>query len=464
MNLKTILDELGRRQKPSLFILNEFLFKEQLDFVLDPAPFKTAVCSRRSGKTIACAADLLNKATTEEGIVCLYITLSRSNAKKIIWRELKKLNKKFELGGKPNEQELSMEFSNGSFIYCSGAKDKGQIENFRGLPIRRAYLDESQSFPQYIKDLIDDVLEPALMDYNGDLILIGTPGPVPAGYFFDCAHSSAWSHHAWTFFQNPHISLKSKKTHQQVFERVLKRRGISADDPSIQREWFGKWALDRNSLVYQYNESVNHYETLPIENYTYIMGVDFGFEDADAIAILAWSEKSPITYLVEELVINKQGITPLVSQIEALQKRFPISKIVADFGGLGKKIAEEITRRWQIPLVAAEKQRKNETIEIFNDSLRTGHFKAKNNSRFAMDSMLVEWDKDKSTPEKKTISNRFHSDICDAVIYSYKYSPAFSWTPEAPKPKYGTPEWMNQQVDEMEQAAIDYFENQSKTI
>lgn len=462
-NLPLILKNLKVRTT-NKFKLEDFLFKEQLKFVRDPNSFKTAVCSRRSGKTIACDGDLSETAVNFPDTVSLYITLSRNNAKKIVWNEIKKTNRQFGLGGVPNESDLSIRYPNNSLIYCSGASDKTEIEKFRGLPLKKVYIDECQSFPSYIKDLVDDVISPALMDYNGTLCLIGTPGPIPAGFFHDCANSEFWSHHSWTFQQNPHILTKSESTYEQILQRELKRRGVTIDDPSIQREYFARWVLDSDSLVYHYDKAKNSYNQLPSGKYIYILGLDFGFEDSDALAVLAWSESSPITYLVDEIVVSKQGITPLVAQIEELRKKYSITKIVADFGGLGKKISEEISRRYQLPLQPADKARKVESIELMNDALRRGHFMAKSSSRFAADSMLCEWDKDKSSPEKRVISNRFHSDILDAALYAFRESPAFSWQAPIAKIVYGTPEWAKKEVENMENEAIQFFEEQERLM
>lgn len=451
--------ELAKRALPSKFDINNFLFDKQLAFVLDPAPFKTAVCSRRSGKTVACAADLINTALNNPGTESVYITLSRSDAKKIIWKELLNINRTYDLGGKPNNTELTLTFPNNSIVSASGAKDGTAIEQFRGRAFKKVYIDESQSFKSYIKDLIDEVLGPALMDYAGSLALIGTPGPIPAGFFYECAHqeNSIWSNHAWTYFDNPHIARKSKKTHQQGLQRELDRRGVTASDPSIQREWFGKWEFDANSLLLRYNSTINDFQILADRKYTYVMGIDLGFVDADAIAILAYSDDEPTTYLVEEIVIPKQGITELVEQISRMQKKYDIAKMMIDEGGLGKKIAEEIRRRHHIPVQQAEKQRKMENIAFLNDALRTGRFKAKADSHFAQDSYLVEIDRDKSTPDKIKVRDNFHSDIIDAVLYAFKESPAFAYQPPIVKPKPNTPEWFKQEVDDMEQAAIDHF-------
>jgi phage terminase large subunit len=231
--------EYKRRRGGPKFRVEDFCFKEQLDFIRDTAQYKTAVCSRRAGKTIACAADLIDTALTNPDIVCLYVTLRRNNAMKLVWPELKKINTAFELGGNPNETHLSLTFPNGSVIYCSGAKDKNEIENFRGLPLKKVYVDECQSFRAYIEDLIDDVLSKALFDYAGTLCLIGTPGLVPAGYFYDQTKSKAYHHHFWTMFQNPHLERKSGKTVQALVDADCERMGVTISHPKIQRDALG---------------------------------------------------------------------------------------------------------------------------------------------------------------------------------------------------------------------------------
>lgn len=439
------------------FNLTSFLFDKQLAFVEDPASFKVAVCSRRSGKTVACAAHLIHTAINTNDCNCVYITLSGTSGKRIIWKEFKQILKKFELKAKINEIELSFTFPNGSTVYVAGAKDTSEIEKFRGMAMKLVYIDECQSFREYIKDLIDDIIGPALMDYAGTLCLIGTPGAVPTGYFHECAVTSnedQWTKHYWTFWDNPHIEVKSGMPHQAVFDREMKRRGITnIMEPSVQREWFGKWVLDSDSLLLKYEESKNHFEILPtlpgIAKYTYILGIDVGFKDADALAVLAYSDHDATTYLVEEVVAEKQGLTELVEQIQVLQSKYDFAHMVMDMGGLGLKLGEEMIRRYQLPVVAAEKQRKMENIALLNDSLRSGRFKAKASSKFAQDSYLIEIDRDKSRPDRIVVSDRFHSDIVDAVLYAFKVSPAYSYTPPIPKALPGSKRWLQEQVDGM---------------
>lgn len=451
-----VLRELAKRGSEP-FRLEKYLFPEQLAFVKDPAPFKLGLTTRRAGKTVSCAADLMHSALTTAESISLYITLSRSNAKRLVWPELKRINRKFSLKASFNESELKVELPNGAIIYCSGANDRSEIEKFRGLAVKTVYIDECQSFPNYIEDLINDVLSPALMDYAGTLCLIGTPGPIPTGFFYDASRSSTWKQHNWSFWDNPHIVAKSGVTHQELFQRELKRRGVTEDNPSIQREWFGKWVLDSDSLVFTYSSSKNDYIDLPTAKYTYILGIDIGYDDADALAVLAFNDQSKHTYLCKEVITKKQGLSELVNQIEVLQKQYDISKIVMDTGSLGKKIAEEIIRRYKIPVEAAEKNRKNEYIELLNDALRTGSLLVKSGSRFAHDAMRVEWDLDKSTPDKKVVSKRFHSDICDAVLYAWRCSYSFTYQQPKAKPVYGTKQWADEEAIRLEEQAMEHF-------
>jgi hypothetical protein len=106
--------------------------------------------------------------------------------------------------------------------------------------------------------------------------------------------------------------------------------------------------------------------------------------------------------------------------------------MVMDTGGLGRKIAEELKVRAALPIKAAEKTRKLEYIELVNDALRTGRLLARQGSQFASDCLLVEWDATRTRGEARVISDRFHSDIADAVLYAFRES--LHWQHVAPAP------------------------------
>jgi hypothetical protein len=108
--------------------------------------------------------------------------------------------------------------------------------------------------------------------------------------------------------------------------------------------------------------------------------------------------------------------------------------------------------------------RKQENVAFLNDALRTGRFKARYDSNFVKDSFLVEIDRSKSTPDKIRLSDKYHSDIIDAVLYAFKVSPAFSYTPPEYKPAVGSPEWLANQPNEMWESAKSHFEAEADIL
>jgi hypothetical protein len=451
----------AKLQKP--FVLTEFLFKEQLDFVNDPSRYATAVCSVRAGKTVACAADLISTALTLPGTTGLYVTLARSSAKKIVWPDLLRILKQYNIPAKTHGIELSVSFPNGSKIYCTGANTEAETEKLRGLSnVAVAYVDESQAFRSHLSGLVDDVLAKRLYDMNGRLRLIGTPGPIPSGYFYDVSRNNSlgmdgkpvWAHHSWTLHQNPWIEKKSGKTVEELIQQDMARKGVTRDDPSIQRECYGRWVKDEESLLLVYNNETNHYDKLPEATYHYVLGIDVGYKDADSLSVLAWRDNSPVTYLVDEVVTERQLIEELVKQINTLMTKYPISKMVMDTGGLGKKIAEDMKARYALPIEPADKKDKMANYALLNNALRTGNFLAKRHSKFAEDCNILEKDRDKSKPDKIIIKG--HSDAVDSALYAFKLSPAYGYTPPAAGPKYGSPEWA---IQEAERIRIGIYED-----
>jgi phage terminase large subunit len=451
---RQIIHELAKRQKhreaealKPKFVISDFCFDKQIRFINDEAKFKTAVCSRRAGKTVSCAADLVHTCITNPGVNCAYITITRGTAKRIIWKDLISIIKKYDLKVHIDKQDLTFTFDNGSMLYISGADDEGEVEKYRGMRFKKVYIDEVQSFRSYIAELVNDVIIPALYDLDGSLILIGTPGPVPAGFFYDITQNKEWSHHHWTVYDNPFVGT-GKRTVQQIIEEANKVRGIDEQHPTHLRENMGLWVKDDSALVFQISSDRNLYTELPNpDKMTYIMGVDIGWTDSDAIAILGYDDINKNVYLVEEYVKSKQTISQLVAEITYLRDKYKPVRMVMDAGALGKKIQEEIRQRHGIHMEAAEKHRKLEFIELLNDDLRTGKIKVSKHSRFYEDCFKVQWDR--SNPHKPRISDIFHTDIGDSVLYSWRECRHYLSEKPPEALKAGTTEWMNRLEEEM---------------
>lgn len=461
-----ILKEIQRRKieaeeaaaKPQ-FTFDDFSFDAQKGFFRgEGARFRVAVCSRRAGKTVGIVGDAIDTILKEKNVLCLYITLTKQSARAIIWQDLVRVVEEYQLNIKLDH--LRLEATNrdtGSRFILAGAKDQMEIEKFRGLKIRKVYLDEVQSFRSYVKYFVNDILIPALRDLKGELYATGTPGPVKAGYFYEISQSNQWNNHKWTAFDNPfmHDPANGKDLEDTLTEERL-IKNIDATDPGYLRETYGEWVEDLDSLVFKFDRNKNTVDTLPEGDYDYVFGVDIGYEDADAIAVLAFDYKSKNVFLVEEMETSHQGITPLVNQILKLKAKYNPVKMVLDAGALGKKIQEEIRTRHGVNLIAAEKSRKAEFIELLNDDLRTEKMKAIKGSAFEEDCFLVQWDREARArnPESPKISRTYHSDIADAVLYAWRECKHYLSQPDVRRPGVRDPDYMAY----LEQLEMEAFE------
>jgi len=437
-------------------------FSKQNAFIMDKSRYIDAQCSRRAGKTNGLAIRFFQTMKKYPKSQCVYLSLTRDSAREIMWPVLQELNEKYRLGCTFVETKLTMTMPNGARLVLVGADMKNFIKRLKGRKHPGVGIDEAQDFGTHLQSLIDEVLTPSISDYeDGWLAVTGTPGPVPQGLFFEITQNKryGYSHHEWTLLENPYMPEPGR-----FIDDLKKKREWDDNHPTLLREWKNKWVLDVESLWIRYKETLNHYEARPKEKkWNYILGIDIGFKDADALAVLAWSEEDPCTYLVEELITPKQGLTELVLQVQGMYQKYPIVKSVIDEGGLGKKLAEEMRRRHAIPVQPADKARKQENVELLNDHLRRGLFKAKSDSRFVLDSYLVQIAWDKSSPDRIVVKKTPHSDIIDAVLYAFRESPAWSNLPSKnAEPVWGSQEWVRKEQERMWEEASQHFADKAE--
>ena len=437
--LARITQEMQRRERVAKWRPEALAFGPQRRFLEDKSKRKAACCSRRSGKTVSDALDLLFGATTAPWANQEYITLSLKNARRLVWPELVHFNREFSLGGVPhNDEEMRFPHLPGCpTIYIAGCKDKEEIEKARGIKVKKAIVDEAQSIrPSILKPLIDDVIEPSLLDFDGQLIITGTPGPIKAGFFYDItqgAQASGWSQHAWTLLDNPHLQRQSGKPPQQIIAELLERRKWTRDNPTFVREYLGRWVTDLDALVLHYDARRNGECVGPewLAGWTYVVAVDLGMRDADAIAVLGWAPHSQVIHVVYQDVVRKQSISVLGDKVKAVYDKYRPVGVVVDFGGLGAKIGDELQGRWQLPVKAAVKTNKAANLALLDDALLTGQLRARDGSPFADDCATTQWDQDARARGEQAIDDSTHSDIIDAVLYGYRECKA--WCEDAPE-------------------------------
>lgn len=429
-------------------------FKCQNDFILDPAKLKVAFCTRRAAKSYTAGLYLIKECLENPGVTCLFIGLTRLSVKAIIWKDiLKVINRKHNLGISFNETLLTATFPNGSIIYLVGVdSDEKEKEKLLGQKYRLVILDESASYTINQRELVYGILKPAVADYRGTICMMGTSGNLTKGLFFDITNGKepGWSTHRWTAHQNPHVA----RQWQEELDEIKRDRPLFMETPLFKQWYLNQWVVDEDKLVYKYNSSRNQYRDLPkyaAGEWTYSLGVDLGYEDSSAFTVAASHDYDKTLYFVETFKKSKMDITDVAEKIREFQKKYNCVKVVMD--GANKQAVEEIQKRHQIAITVADKQGKEDFIEIMNGEMIQGFIKLHeilaNPLSEEYQGLIWKMDGDKvAVPRKEHPACENH--LTDSALYIWRHN--YSYAADAhprPKPKWGTQEWAEQQVDEM---------------
>ena len=456
MNLAAIIQaaEIAERRAgitPPMPPFIDGLHAKQRAFVLDRSRNKAALCSRRAGKSWGLAAWLLEGGYTAPGAMSLYIARSKGLARQIMWPAFADLDAKYGLNLwlREIDGQLMVEMPNGHRIWLAGAKDSSEIEKFRGPKYRRVAIDEAQAYGAWLRTLVHDILEPALIDYKGEMALTGTPSAVPAGLFYEVTTGDGgqkWPVHQWTIRDNPHIADVDEE-----LVRIREKNGWKDEShPTYQREWLGVWVLDMGALVYPFCASRNGFVRMPESStWRWVIGMDLGFVDSTAWVVGAIQPRFPEIWFVEAHA--KSGLSPstVAAYTERLLEKYPGAYIVADEGGLGKGYAEEMRQRHNLPVQAADKSRKRAYQEMLAGDLRAGLVQVHlYDCRALVDEYAVlQWNAERTAEDE-----RFANHLSDAALYLHRELKPY-YRPELEPPPEGSPEY-SRMVDEQERAQV----------
>lgn len=422
-------------------------FKSQLDFVNDPAKLKAGLCTRRAGKSTGVGELAIKVAHDNPGVSIGLIGKTRDSIKKIYFKDIFKPifkrigwveNKDYWI----NKTELSIELKNGSMIYLAGADaNEDEMNKFLGQKYMLVVIDEASMYANInLYTLVHEILEPAVSDYDGTIIMIGTPSNYLNSYYHKITsgqkEANIWSVHKWTWADNPHVS--------EQISKLLERRRI--ESPGIEKtagyrqHWLGEWVVELSARVYKYDPPVNASEPRTLEGYQYVLGVDLGYEDATAFVVGAWSHYDMTLHIVHAETHTQQTLTQVEQRLKQLQARFGIGVTVID--GASKQGVEELQTRFQLALQRADKTGKKDFIELMNNDFLLGRIKVVHTNC----APLVEewenliWDEDKldRDPETKHVRGKWEearncpNHAADAALYMWRWCYSYAHIPKTP--------------------------------
>lgn len=475
----------------------------QREFILDRSKYKSLRCPRRSGKSFSMTSNALYIGESIPLSRILIISLTLKSTKENFWNGpggIKFQNHEYKLELTFNETDCVWNHSNGSRGRLAGAETKADIEYLRGAAAEAdiIFIDECKSFPpQLLTDLIRDVLEPGLMTRDGVLVLGGTPGNVPIGEFYRATQlkvkvnpddnsdtpaytcylydgedrdDDTWSLHTWT--------VKDNTAKPKQWDRALKiklKAKWDDNNPAWRREYLGEWVTDTTELVYSFSKmkptgrvtwtpserDQNNKTGLPLDTgpWHLIMGLDFGYEDMNAIVVAAYSDTEKELRHIYDFKKNHMTIDEFGREIKYTIDMFGAPDvIIGDKGSLGGVLyIQELQSRFGLSIEEAEKREKYDHIELLNSDFYSGRIKIiESNDPWSLDAELcqLQWDLSKDSKERLIRTGKLRENpscpnhLCDALLYLWRYCYHFWATPLEDDVQEGSTEWYRKKEKE----------------
>ena len=405
------------------------------------------------------------------GCLLPYITLTRETAKDIIWPALTDVASQTNTKLSFKKHTGAVEWPNGSKLILRGCENEKEGEKLRGLKFPKAFIDEAQAFPGHLKPFIEDIIEPALMDFNGSLVVTGTPNSACAGVFYDMVHGKnemeGWSVHSWTMVENEGLRQQMAKhgsSPEEWLQKKLKQKGWDKNHPTFLREYQGVWIRDTEGSVYALKTKLNVFREFPdvlVDDWEYILGIDVGFSAPSAFVVIAYSEAYGKVRVWESEKQAGMLASDVAVRAQKYMERYPIGKIVVDTGGIGKPYAEEMRTKYHLPVHAAEKQRKMAAIDFLNADLAAGSVEIlQNPNQQLIDEMLLlQWDEKTMDTGRPKEDKRFANHLCDALLYAHRFCRHTMADRVYDGPAFGSKEYWQAIEKEMWDQAKEEIEN-----
>lgn len=470
-NLFKALEELERRanqkqdKENKIQAILDDLFEAQRAPAISKERKIAILTSRRAGKSYLICCIMIIQCLSKPHSNCISLALTRENVKEITWKTLKRINSKYDLNIRFNETTLTAIFPNESMIKCGGIKGTTEeTEKYLGAAYDVAAIDEAGSLSyKLLNYLINVVLGPALLDARpyGKLILTGTPRTTMKGIFYDATTSGLpnWGKYTWRTDSNPHTS-------KQYIEEINELRALDPeieDTPYFQREYLGEWAFEEQDFVYRFNPNLNITHDGSINCFQYIVGVDIGWHDDCAFVLGGYEKHNPELYILDSFKKPQMLPDAIADTLQGYLNNYKPLVIVADTAGGGSKtISQELSYRYGIPVVAAEKTQKEHWISLINSDFIRRRIKILKPTCESLIEELVglTW---KEKPNGDMIEDpAMPNHLTDAMLYLYRH--AYHYLERLKKKEIvpGSKEYWDKQDEEMFDAALKKVETQKQ--
>lgn len=312
--------------------LNVELIPWQQQVWTHPAKYQIVCAGRRVGKTeLACWRLLINALTDgieDKDAERFYVAVTQKQAKRNMWGKLHQLG--HSVIKKSHINDLEVTLINGQRITLMGADNP---EVMRGVKLADLVLDEYADMKPYV---LEEILEPALADYDPGYLMIGTPKGRNHFYeeYLKAAAGEDPDYAAWTFttYDNPYIS-----------KEFLARKKRTMSEHAFRQEFMASFESRGSEIFAAGTEQT--YDESPVDGSWYIAIDLAGFEEVgkknttknlDSTAISCVKVDKNGHWWVEDIIAGRWTLDETARRIfDAVAKYRPIKV------GIEKGIAKQ---------------------------------------------------------------------------------------------------------------------------
>lgn len=378
--LQQCLDEINRRW-PDLAVVArktydfiDYNFPRQAEILQDNNQYQAWLFTRRFGKSTTFAKKGCGIVANTPNSKVLYLALTLDSAKGILWDAVEKELTENKVPFRGYYDQGIFELKNGSVFRFFGVDSNyKEMKKILGQAYDLVGIDESGSMTIDVENLIMQMIDPALIDRQGSLVMLGTAENIPNTFYqkvTDGAHIDLpWIVQKGSTEESPYTgaAFKAKK------DMLIARNPLVVNASWFKSHYLNIWAADDELIIVHFNEQINRIKKLPdYGDWIYGLGVDLGFNDASSFVVNAMSSKSPYLHTVCAFKAPELDLTGVSTKIKELNGRYGFTWAIVD--GANKQGVQEMQNRHDLglTLITADKTDKATFLRLMDDDYKQG--------------------------------------------------------------------------------------------
>lgn len=420
--LKLHLEELRRRFPEATkkhYDFTDYNFQRQAEILADRSQYQAWLFTRRFGKSTTFAKKGCGVVSNNAGSKTLFLALTLDSAKGILWDAVEKELTEKKVPFRGYEREGIFDLKNGSVFRFFGVDSNyKEMKKILGQAYDLVGIDESGSMTVDVENLIMQMIDPALIDRRGSLVMLGTAENIPATFYQKVTEGKhkdlPWSIHKGSTEESPYTgpAFKAKK------EQLIQSNPLVVEASWFKAHYLNQWSADDSLIIIHFNELINQEKELPsLDGWIFGLGVDLGFNDDSSFCLNAIHKKSPYLWTIKAFKSPGLDLTDVSNKIKEIDADFSLTWLIID--GANKQGVEEMRNRHKLPInpEAAVKTDKATFLRLMDDDYKQGKIKHLKDKCKALEdeqaSLIWIKDSDEEDPRCKNHAN-------DAQLYIWR--------------------------------------------